>query len=607
MGLFRSAMRETKKRTYTDKELFHRYLKDLHPFRKNILFIALFIIIQTIVDLVNPIFVRIISDEIIADLPNYSVAYTAAIAYFICLIFNWFAFAAQRIQLGKYVPLFLEKIRIALFNKIQEQDMIFFDQRMSGNLNSIIVNDTLDFSNTAVLISDAIGNIVISLFTFGILLYFNWLLALITFTAIPILLFLMYSLRRIAKRVSKAYRKAIGNVNAAMVESIEGIHISKSFGQESKISNHFESINQRYFRAWMRLTAVTHFWRPLLNTLTSVILCLVLYFGGNLVILEDITPGTLVMFILYLQNFFRPIMVLGRFFPELSGGLAAYERIINIMDAKPSVHQKSETYPLEKMHGNISFNHIQFGYDDENIIFEDLNLKIRAGEKIAIVGHTGAGKTSLISLLARYYEFQSGSLLIDGHDIRNLDLKSYRRFFGKVEQDVYLFPGTILENVKYGRDNVSEEDIWKALRVVQAHDFIEQLPNGIHTVIGDRGNDLSAGQRQLISFARAILLNPQILILDEATSSVDAYTEAMIQEALEIVLENRTSIIIAHRLSTIVNADRIIVFDHGKIIEEGTHSTLLESQGQYAQLYQQYFAHQSLEWQEKHNHVEIEH
>ncbi|MHA1435249.1 MAG: ABC transporter ATP-binding protein, partial [Candidatus Heimdallarchaeota archaeon] len=470
-------------------------------------------------------------------------------------------------------PFFLEELRLDLFSKLQEQDMTFFDERMSGKLNSIVVNDTLDFSSTAILISNTVGSIIISFSILGVLFYFNYILALITLAAIPVLFILMYLLRSLAKRVSKSYREAIGSVNSAMVEAIEGIQVSKSFGQELNIASQFEEINQNYFRSWMRLTATTHFWRPLLNTITSIILlntitsiilCLVLYFGIDM----NITASVMIMFVLYLERFFRPVMQLARFFPELSAGMAAYERILGIFDSEPKVQQKQDAH-------------------------------ISKGEKLAIVGHTGSGKTSLVSLLSRYYEYQGGDILIDGESIRNYTLDSYRKQFGKVEQNVYLFPGSIKENIRYGREEVIDEDIWRVLDIVQASDFIHRLPDGLETIIGDRGRDLSVGQRQLISFARAILLNPKILILDEATSSVDAYTEAMIQEALEKMLEDRTAIIVAHRLSTIVNADRIIVIDNGVIVEEGTHDDLLTLQGKYASLYNQYFVHQTLEWQEE--------
>ncbi|NHJ05235.1 MAG: ABC transporter ATP-binding protein [Candidatus Heimdallarchaeota archaeon] len=595
MGLFSSAMREKSERTYSDRELFKRYFKRLVPYKKNILLIALFIVIQAITAVLSPLLMGFVTDELGLVAPRYVFTILAAVGFLLLYIINWVAFSMQQVQSGKYVPFFLEDMRLELFSKLQEQDMTFFDEHMSGKINSIVVNDTLDFSETAILISNTIGSIIISLSILGVLFYFNYILALITLAAIPILFILMFSLRSLSKRVSKSYREAISSVNSAMVEAIEGIQVSKSFGQEINIANQFEDINKNYFRSWMRLTATTHFWRPLLNTITAVILCLVLYFGIDM----NISAGIMVIFVLYLETFFRPVMQLAQFFPELSAGMAAFERIVNIIDSKPIVKQNLDAQPIEEIKGNIQFESVKFWYDRDNIVFKNLNLTIQKGEKLAIVGHTGSGKTSLVSLLSRYYEYQGGDILIDGQSIRNYTLDSYRKQFGKVEQAVYLFPGTIKENIRYGRVGVKDEDIWRVLDIVQASEFIHRLPDGLETIIGDRGRDLSVGQRQLISFARAILLNPNILILDEATSSVDAYTEAMIQEALEKILENRTAIIVAHRLSTIVNADRIIVMDNGEIVEEGTHNELLNLQGKYASLYNQYFVHQSLEWQEQ--------
>ena len=595
MGFFSSSMRDKHDRTYKDRDLFKRYVKRLAPYKKNILLIAFFIVIQTVAAVALPQLIRFVADEFEFDTPRYVLTIIIAVGVLVLYFINWVAFSLQQVQSGKYVPFFLEDLRLDLFKKLQEQDMTFFDEHMSGKLNSIIVNDTLDFSATVILISNTIGSLIISISVLGILFYYNTLLALITLAAIPVLFILMLSLRRLSKRVSKSYREAIGSVNSAMVEAIEGIQVSKGFGQELNIAHQFEEINQNYFRSWMRLTATTHFWRPLLNTITAVILCLVLYFGIEL----DITAGEMVMYVLYIQIFFRPVVQLARFFPELSAGMASFERILSIIDSEPKVQQKPDAHPLEEIKGKIQFEGVKFWYDKDNIVFENLNLTIQKGEKLAIVGHTGSGKTSLVSLLSRYYEYQGGDILIDGESIRNYTLDSYRKQFGKVEQDVYLFPGTIKENIRYGRENVTDEDIWRVLDIVQASDFVHRMPNGLETIIGDRGRDLSVGQRQLISFARAILVNPKILILDEATSSVDAYTEAMIQEALGKMLEDRTAIIVAHRLSTIVNADRIIVIDNGEIVEEGTHDELLTLQGKYASLYNQYYVHQTLEWQEK--------
>lgn len=598
MGLYRAALRDKKEREYPLGVLFRRYLQQLAPFKKNIIFIALFIMVQAVSDLLAPLFVRFASDEFLAKNPRFSLIIFAASVYLALYVINWIAFSAQRTQLGKYIPFFLEKLRFQVFQEIQKQDMSFFDKRNTGKLNSIVVNDTLDFTSTAVLITDALGNIFISVLTFIILLSFNITLALITMASAPILFILMYILRHLSKRVSMRYRKAIAAIQSSMVESIEGIQTSKSFGQELAISQQFEDINKEYLKSWMQLTAVTHFWRPLLNTLSAIVICLVLYFGSLDILTGGISPGTMVMFLLYLQTFFRPILTLARFFPELQAGMASYERILGILDTKPKVVQNPNPRPM-KVGGDIEFKEVHFEYDENNAVFDKLSLKISKGEKLAIVGHTGAGKTSLTALLGRYYEFQEGSILVDGKDIRDIQLESYRKYLGKVEQDVFLFPGTILENITYGRQEASEGEVIATLRAVQALEFIESLPNGIHTRIGERGKELSAGQRQLISFARAILLNPSILILDEATSSVDAYTEAMIQEALDEILKNRTAIIIAHRLSTIVDADRIIIMDHGQIVEEGTHEELLANEGKYADLYNQYFVHQSWEWQLK--------
>jgi len=294
-------------------------------------------------------------------------------------------------------------------------------------------------------------------------------------------------------------------------------------------------------------------------------------------------------------------MVLSTFFPQLSAGMAAYERILEIIDSEPYVKQNPEAIDVGELEGNISFENVDFCYIEGEWVFKNFNLNIKKGEKVAIVGHTGAGKTSIVSLLTRYYEFQGGSIKIDGNDIRNMTLDSFRRNLGNVQQDTFLFSGTIEENIRYGRRDASEEDLLEAIRAVHAEELIEYLPKGLQTQVGERGKSLSAGQRQLISFARALLTNPKILILDEATSSVDAYTEAIIQEALEVLLSNRTSIIIAHRLSTVINADRIIVMEKGKIIEEGTHDYLLTQKGKYANLYKQYFEHQSLDWHPTNN------
>ncbi|MFW9992284.1 MAG: ABC transporter ATP-binding protein [Candidatus Odinarchaeota archaeon] len=598
MGLYRAISGEKWKRKYSDHELFTRYVKRVIPFKKSVFLLSSFILISTVADILIPLVVGFGVEEL--EKPNrgdFTVIISIGVVYLALSAIIWITFSLRRREMGYFAPFFLEKLRMDIFDKLQEQDMSFFDKHLSGSLNSRVSNDALDFGNMTILLADTMGNLLVSVLTFGILVWLNPALALIALLGIPFLFLLMFSLRKLARLVSRAYRKSIANVNSAMVEAFEGIQVCKSYGQESTVSDQFYETNSEYFRSAFRLTAVTHVWRSVLETITAVILVLVVYQGGQRVALGTMSTAVILMFILYVQQFFRPVMVLATFFPELSAGMAAYERILDILDSEPAVQQNQEARDAGELGGEIVFEDVFFSYREGEPVFEGFNLHVTKGEKLAVVGHTGAGKSSLVKLLTRYYEFQAGSIKIDGIDIRDMKLESYRRNIGLVQQDVFLFSGTIEENIRYGRHDASEEDLWNVIRAVHAEELIEYLPGGLQTQVGERGGGLSAGQRQLISFARALLTDPKILILDEATSSVDAYTEAIIQEALEVLLSNRTSIIVAHRLSTVLNADRIIVMDHGQIIEEGTHETLLAKGGTYGQLYKQYYEHQSIDWE----------
>ena len=394
MGLYAGMRNEEQKRVYSDRELLVRYIKGIAPFKKSVILISLFIFLSAIGETINPLLIGIAIDELSSDNSNLLIILGIGGLYFIIIILLWVMFFLRRKEIGKFVPYFLKKLRMKIFDKLQEQDMSFFDKHLSGKLNTRVSNDALDFGNTTLLLADTFGNLLISLLTFGMLLLLNMTLALYTLIAIPFIFLLVISLRRIVKKVARVYRKAIGSVNAAMVESIEGIHVSKSYGQESTVSKQFQETNRKYFKAGFRVTSVTHMWRPLLETIASITLILIIFYGGHFVFQGVTNPGTIFMFILYLQKFFRPIMVLSVFFPQLSQGMAAYERILDIIDSEPNVRQNENTIDVDTLEGDIVFKDIDFSYREGEWIFKGLNLHIKKGEKIAIVGHTGAGKTS---------------------------------------------------------------------------------------------------------------------------------------------------------------------------------------------------------------------
>ncbi len=595
MGLYRGLFKDSYKREYTDQELFRRYITRIFPYKRSVFLISTFILISTIADILLPLVLGFTIHELENVDADLNVIVAAGIAYISLSTLIWIMFSLRRRQVGKFVPFFLEELRMDIFDKLQEQDMSFYDRHLSGSLNSRVSNDALDFGNTTILLTDTIGNLLISIVTFAILLVLNPVLAFTTVLGIPVLFILMFSLRKLARRVSRKYRISISNVNSSMVEAIEGIQVCKSYGQEATVSERFHETNENYFRSAFRVTAVTHIWRSVLDTITALVLIAIILQGEQLIVQGLANPAIIVMYILYVQRFFQPIMVLATFFPELSAGMAAYERILEILDSKLQIQQTTESIDPKINRGEIEFRDVDFSYREGEAVLKNFSLKIPGGEKLAVVGHTGAGKSSLVKLLIRLYEYQSGIIKIDGKDIRDFKLSAYRKHVGMVQQDVFLFSGTIKENIRYGNRDATEKDLMKAIEAVHLGELLEYLPNALHTQVGERGKGLSAGQRQLVSFARALLTDPKILILDEATASVDAYTEAMIQEALETLLSSRTSIIIAHRLSTILKADRIIVMEKGRIIEEGTHESLLNKQGKYGQLYNQYYAHQKLD------------
>ncbi|HET9591142.1 MAG TPA: ABC transporter ATP-binding protein, partial [Anaerolineales bacterium] len=401
--------------------------------------------------------------------------------------------------------------------------------------------------------------------------------------------------RVMARRVTKRGMRAMSDVNAAIKETISGISIAKNFRQEESIFKSFDESNEQSYRVNIQRGFVLSLVFPTLNALGGVFAAILIYVGGLSVEQGIITAGAWYLFIMSLDQFFFPILNLSAFWSQIQAGLSAAERAFALIDADPNVLQTDQR-PVPALKGSIHFDDLSFRYSDNEPVLTRFNLLVQPGETLALVGHTGAGKSSIAKLIARFYEFQEGRLLIDGHDIRTFDLAEYRKQLGIVSQVPFLFSGTVADNIRYAAPEVSDDEILGMARKIGNGEWLETLPNGIQTEVGERGARLSMGQRQLVALMRVLMQRPAIFILDEATASVDPFTEWQIQQALDLILKNSTSILIAHRLSTVKAADRIVVMEKGRIIEEGNHEGLLRQGGHYATLYNTYFRHQSLDY-----------
>ncbi|MEA2071276.1 MAG: ABC transporter ATP-binding protein [Asgard group archaeon] len=411
----------------------------------------------------------------------------------------------------------------------------------------------------------------------------------------PVVFLVGLFFRRFIRNRSGQWREAIGKVNASFQESVSGISVAKAFGREEKSLEEFEEINYETFEhARKRAFAITGIW-PVMDGISILGIFAINLYGAWLVLENLAFSEDIVLFIFLLNMFLYPLMRVAAQISTIQSGFAAMERIFSIIDAEKEITTPDEP-KTKKLNGHIVFDHVYQRYEPDEPVLKDINLDIQPGESVAIVGHTGAGKTTIASLLMRFYDINEGSIKIDGVDIREFDLQDLRSQIGLVSQDVFLFSGTVLDNIRYGRPDATIEEVEEVIKIVAAEEFIDALPEGLETELGERGKGLSAGQRQMISFARTLITDPKILVLDEATAAVDAYTESKIQEALDHLLEDRTSIVIAHRLTTVKNSDRIIVLDHGKIVEQGDHETLMDKEGLYSELYETYFKHQSAEW-----------
>jgi ATP-binding cassette subfamily B protein len=580
---------EETKRTLPDHVLLRRLLSYMARYKFNFAVIVTLLLVSAGLGLAGPYILAITIDQYIAT-ENISGLYWISAAYLGVYVLSWVIGYVQtylRFWLGQRL---IFDLRMDMFSKLQKLSMSFFDKRHVGRIMSRVVNDveTLnEFLTSGV--EAAIGDVFILVGITVIMLILNTWLALISFTVIPILLIAAILLGRQVRDAYRLTRKKISSVTANIAENVSGMRVVQSFSRESVNAQQFDRVNVENLQANIQAARVSALFFPLVDVIGSLGTCLVLWFGGSAVMGGGLTFGVLVAFMAYVTRFFMPIREISMLYNNVQSALAATERTLEIVDAESEVKEADDAVELPRMRGEIKFDNVSFGYDPNNFVLKDIDLNIKANERIALVGPTGAGKTSIANLVARFYDPQKGKITIDKYDIRKVTLKSLRSQIGIVLQEPFLFTGSIRENIAYGRPDATEEQIVEAAKAVGAHDFITNFQEGYNTNVGERGARLSMGQRQLISFARALLADPRILILDEATSSVDAYTELVIQNAIEKLLEGRTTLIIAHRLSTVRNADKIVVIDVGKIVDIGNHEELMSHEGLYQKLYDMQF------------------
>jgi ATP-binding cassette subfamily B protein/subfamily B ATP-binding cassette protein MsbA len=500
----------------------------------------------------------------------------------------------QVYQVGSIGQSLLASMRARIFDRLQHLPLRYFDRKPVGDLMSRVTND-VDTLNQ--LFSQGLTQLLGSLFSLiGIvvaMLFLNWNLALACFTIIPIMLLLTSFFARRARRAFRLTRETVGDVTAGAQEDITGVREAQAFNRTEENIARFRRRNAANRDANVQAVAITSAFSPAIDVLSTLATALVIGYGGYLVFAGSLSVGVLTAFLIYVQQFFRPIQLVSQVYTQAQAAVAGAERIYNILDEEPEPADPPNASKLGPARGRISFQHVTFEYDPGRPVLHDVDFVVEPGQTVALVGPTGAGKTTIASLIPRFYDATEGTVRIDDRNVREMARKNLRANIGIVLQEPFLFSGTIAENIGYGRSGdpaeASREEIEAAARVVNAHGFIMDLPDGYDTVLGEGGGALSQGQRQLLSFARAVLTDPLILILDEATSNIDTRTEAIIQRALATLLEGRTSVVIAHRLSTIRNADLILVVQDGRIEERGTHASLMEKNGLYADLYRRQF------------------
>jgi ATP-binding cassette, subfamily B, bacterial len=578
-------------RVYSDRQLVGRILAYFRSRLGLLLFVAGLIVFNAVANIVLPVLLargidglgRAITREVVTFL---------VVAILAAGVLSWFSNFLRQWLTARLVGDVTLRLREDAFAAVLARDMAFFDEYSSGRIVSRITADSEDFATVVTLTLNLISQGLLVVLIAVVLLSIDVRLTLYTLIIAPLIVLVALGFRRLARRSVQRSQRALATVTASVQETMSGIAVAKTFRQERVIYDAFQTLNEQSYQVDVRSGLLFNGIFPVLVTVAGLGTTIVVYFGGLGTLAGDVTPGAWFLFVQSINLLWFPLTSVASFWSQFQQGLAASERIFSLLDAQPRVVQVDHQ-PVPRLRGRIEFRDVDFRYTDRQSVLEKFNFQIAAGETVAIVGHTGAGKSTLGRLIARFYEFQGGQILVDGLDVRTLDLAAYRRQIGIVPQTPFLFSGSIADNLRYARPTAADAEVAAAARQIDGGHWLDGLADGLNTPVGEAGRGLSLGQRQLAALARVLLQDPALVILDEATASVDPLTEELIQEGLDLVLEGRTAIVIAHRLSTVRGADRIVVLDRGQIVEQGSHAALLRQGGHYAYLYNTYFRHQS--------------
>ncbi len=570
-----------------DPQVVRGLMQFVKPYWKPLLLSLALMVVTSAASVSGPYLVKVALDEGIGR-QSLSTLRTTVLIYLVIAILQWSTIYARVYIMSRIGQSIIFDIRSGLFHHLQQLSLSFFSHYSVGRIIVRVINDV---SVLREFITWAMLAIARDLFVIiGIvitMLAMNLRLSLLTFSVLPVMILITIVFRKKAREYYRQTRTAISWVNSVLAENIHGLRVVQAFSREDMNYAYFhDTVNRNNLEVNLKASRLAARFFPAVDLLGITAMALVIWLGGSAVLGEQITPGILVAFVLYINRFFDPIRDLSRRFDSFQSTMASGERILSLLAAPIEVSDSPDAQPIGEIKGEISFEQVSFHYpDDDQPVLENINLHIPVGQTVALVGKTGAGKSTLVKLVARFHDPIQGSVKIDGQDLRGVTQKSLRSQFGIVLQDPFLFSGTVMENIRFGRLDASDDEVISAAKMVGADEFITKLPHGYHTQVEEGGAILSVGQRQLISFARALLANPRILILDEATSSVDTQTERLVQAGLAKLLKGRTALIIAHRLSTITNADRILVIEEGHIVEEGNHNDLMDKRGLYFDLY----------------------